>query len=67
MNCGKPTKKISEIFNNHLREAMQESWFYLKDLIDLLNKTNNLKDFLKAPLLVMADVVGLHPGIQVPR
>ena len=46
---------------------MQECWFYLKDLIDLLDKTNILKNFLKALLLAMTDVLGLHPGTQVPR
>ena len=42
---------------------MQGSWSCMKDAIDFINKTKNLKDNPEDALLVMAVVVGLCPNI----
>ena len=45
-----PTEKASEFFDSHLKTIMQESWSYIKDSEDFINK-------------VTADVVCLYPSI----
>ena len=42
---------------------MHESWSYIKDSNDLINKTMNLKDIPLNALLVTADVAGLYRSI----
>ena len=41
----------------------RESWSYVNDSNDFINKTKNLKDIPRDTLLVTADVVGLYPSI----
>ena len=36
---GSPTKKVSEFLDYHLKGIMHESWSYIKDLNDFINKT----------------------------
>ena len=45
-----PTEKASEFLDSHLKTIMQESWSYIKDSEDFINK-------------VTADVVALYPSI----
>ena len=49
-NYETPTEKASEFLDSHLKTIMQESWSYIKDSEDFINK-------------VTADVVGLYPSI----
>ena len=51
------------VIDSHLEGIMQESWSYIKDSNDFVNKTTNLEDILQDALLVTADVVGLYPSI----
>ena len=51
------------VINSHLKGIMQESWSYIKDSNDFVNKTTNLKDIPQDALLVTADIVGLYPSI----
>ena len=62
-NCGLPREKVLEFLKSHLKGIMQESWSYIKDSGDFINKMKNLKDILQDTLLVMADAVGLYPSI----
>ena len=62
-NCGSPAEKVSELLDRHFKSLMQESWSYIKDSNDFLNKMKNLKDIPKDAILITADVVGLHPSI----
>ena len=41
----------------------RESWSYVNDSNDFINKTKNLKDIPRDTLLVTADVVGLYPSV----
>ena len=43
---------------------MQESWSYIKDSGDFINKTKNLSTIADNAILVKADVVGLYPNIH---
>ena len=63
LNCGLQTEKVSEFLDSHLKAIMQESWSYIKDLNDFINKMKNLKGIHKDTLLVKADVLGLYPSI----
>ena len=49
-NYETPTEKASEFLDSHLKTIMQESWSYIKDSEDFINK-------------VTADVVGPYPSI----
>ena len=60
-NCGSPTEKVSEFLDSHLKGIMQESWSYIKDLNDFINKTKNLKYIPKYALLVTA----LYPSCRI--
>ena len=42
---------------------MQESWSYIKDSNNFINKTKNLQNIPKDALLVTTDVVELYPSI----
>ena len=63
LNCGLQTEKVSEFLDSHLKAIMQESWSYIKDLNDFINKMKNLKGIHKDTLLVKGDVLGLYPSI----
>ena len=63
LNCDSPTEKVLEFLDSHFKGIMQESWSYMKDPNDFINKTKNLKDIPKNALLVTADVVGLYVSI----
>ena len=65
-NCGTPTEKASEFLDSHLKTIMQESWSYLKDSEDFINKIGQIRQTGGIPenaILVTADVVGLYPSI----
>ena len=62
-NCGTLTEKASEFLDNHLKMIMQESWSYIKDSADFINKIGRIGDIPKNTILVTADVVGLYPSI----
>ena len=42
---------------------MQESWSYIKDSTDFINKTGQIGDIPENAILVTAEVVGLYPSI----
>ena len=63
MNCVTPTEKCSEFLDYHLKPLMQKGWAYIKDSGDFIKKTWNLGSIPENTILVMADVVGLHPSI----
>ena len=42
---------------------MQESWSYIKDSADFINKIGQIGDIPENAILVTADVVGLYPSI----
>ena len=60
-NCGTPTKKASEFLDNHLKPIMQNSWSYIRDSGDFIDKIKRIKNISKDTILVTADVVGLYP------
>ena len=62
-NCGTPTEKASEFLDSHLKTIMQESWSYIKDSTDFINKIGQIGDIPENVILVTADVVGLYPSI----
>ena len=62
-NCGSPKEKVSEFLDSRPKGIMHESWSYIKDSNDLINKTMNLKDIPLDALLVTADVAGLYRSI----
>ena len=62
-NCGAPTEKVSEFLDSHLKTIMQESWSYIKDSADFINKIGQIGDIPENAILVTADVVGLYPSI----
>ena len=61
--CGTPTEKVSEFLDNHLKPIMQNSWSYIRDSRDFIDKTKRIKNIPKDAILVTAYVVGLHPCI----
>ena len=62
LNSGSPTEKVSKFLDSHLKDIIQESWCYIKDSNDCINKTKNLKDIPGDSLLVTA---GLYPSIPL--
>ena len=62
-NCGTPTEKASEFLDSHLKTIMQESWSYIKDSADFINKIGQICDIPENAILVTADVVGLYSSI----
>ena len=62
-NCGTPTEKASEFLDSHLKTIMQESWSYIKDSTDFINKIGQIGDIPENAILVTADVAGLYPSI----
>ena len=58
-NCGTPTEKASEFLDSHLKTIMQESWSYIKDSADFINKISQIGDIPENVILVTADVVTL--------
>ena len=63
LNCNTPIEKASQFLERHLKGIMQESWSYIKDSNDFINKTKNLKEIPKGKLLVTTYVPGLYPSI----
>ena len=61
MYSGSPTEKVSEFLDSLLKDIIQESWSYIKDSNDFINKTKNLKDIPEDSPLVTA---GLYPSIS---
>ena len=59
-NCGTPTEKASEFLDSHLKTIMQESWSYIKDSADFINKIGQIGDIPENAILVTTDVVGLY-------
>ena len=62
-NCGTPTEKASEFLDSHLKTIMQESWSYIKESADFINKIGQIGDITENANLVTVDVVGLYPSI----
>ena len=53
-NCGTPTEKESEFFNSNLKTIMQESWSYVKDSGDFIDKMRQLGDIPENTTLMTA-------------
>ena len=62
-NCRKPTGKVSEFFDDHLKPVMQNGWPYIKDSGGSLKQIRNMGNISQNVVLVTADVVGLYPNI----
>ena len=62
-NGGTPTEKASEFLDSHLKTIMKESWSYIKDSTNFINKIGQIGDIPENAILVTADVVGLYPNI----
>ena len=63
-NCGTSTEKEPEFLDNHLKPIMQNSWSYIRDSGDFIDKIKRIKNISKNTILVTADVVGLYPCIS---
>ena len=53
-NCGTPAEKESEFFNSNLKTIMQESWSYVKDSGDFIDKMRQLGDIPENTTLMTA-------------
>ena len=62
-NCATPTEKASELLDYHLKQVIQSSWPYIKDLGDFLRKIKQIANLPENSLLVTAEVEGLYPSI----
>ena len=62
-NCETPTEKASEFLDNHLKPIMQNSWSYIRDSGDFIDKIKRIKNIPKDAILVTAYVVRLYPCI----
>ena len=62
-NCGTATEKASEFLDSYLKPIMQESWSYIKDSGDFIQKIKSITNIPENSILVTADVVGLYPSI----
>ena len=62
-NCGTPTEKASEFFDNHLQPSVQNSWSYIRNSGDLIYRINRTENIPNDAVLVTAAVTGLHPCI----
>ena len=62
-NCRTPTEKASEFLDSHLKTIMQESWSYIKDSTDFINKIGQIGDIPESAILETVDIVGLYPSI----
>ena len=51
-NCGTPTEKASEFLDSHLKTIMQESWSYIKDSTDFINRIGQIGDIPENAILV---------------
>ena len=49
----------------HLKKVMEKGWSYIKDSEDFIKKINNLDSLDGNAISVKADVVGLHPLMEV--
>ena len=70
LNSGSPTEKVSEFVHSHLKDIIQESWSYIKDSNDLINKTKNLKDIPGDSILVTTGLYQSIPpeaGLKAPK
>ena len=63
-SCVTPTKKVVEYLDYILKPIMQESWCYIKDSGDFLEKIKNIGKIPEGAILVTADVIGLYPSIS---
>ena len=63
LNCRTSTKKILELFDSHIKGIMQESWSFIKDPNDFINKTKILRNIPEGAFLVTVEVVQLYPKI----
>ena len=59
-SCGTPTEKASGFLYGNLKTIMQESWSYIKDSADFINKIGQIGDIPENAILVTTDVVGLY-------
>ena len=59
-NCGTPREKASEFLDSHLKMIMQESWSYIKDSANFINKISQIGHIPENAILVTVDVVGLY-------
>ena len=62
-NRGKPTEKVSEFLDYHLKPTMQSAKSYIKDTSDFLRKLNELGKLPENAILVTKDVAALYPSI----
>ena len=57
-NRGKPTEKVSEFLDYHLKPTMQSAKSYIKDTSDFLRKLNERGKLLENAILVTTDFIG---------
>ena len=58
-NSSTPTEKASEFLDNHLKPIIQNSWSYIRDSGDFIDKINRIENIPEDTTLVTADVIGL--------
>ena len=62
-NCGTPTEVV-EYLDYIFKPIMQNSWSYIEDSGDFLQKIKNIGEIPERAILVNADVIGLYPSIS---
>ena len=60
-NCGTPMEKVPEFLDFYLKPLMQNSWTYIGDCDDFINKLERIGKIPAGSLLGISDVVGLYP------
>ena len=63
VNSGRPTEKVSEFLDHHLKPIMQEGWSSSRILEIFLKTIQNMEKFPQGSILVAADVAGLYPNM----
>ena len=63
-NCGTPTEKGSEFLDCHFKTIMQESWSYIKDTADFINKIGSVGDIPENAVLVTASSIIHKAGLK---
>lgn len=59
-----PTGKTAEFLNFYLKPMMQNSWSYIRDFSNFIEKMKRTCKVPKDAILVTTDIVGLYLFIQ---
>ena len=62
-NRDTPTDKASKFLDNHLQPITQNSWSYIRDSQDFIDKVHRIENIPKDAILITGDVIGLHSCI----